>query len=180
MSITNIQYGSLASSEVINNNFTYLDNRISYLAGDVNSATATLNSNIATINGNISSMNEYNDDKFNEIDTSLGTINQIITDSGLYVDLYINGNSWYREYFSDSDKTQRVWLEQGGSSSGTSTTSFIKTFESEPTILVTTYDVWGYASAVTSPSVNGFTTAQWQTAGGGNTNSRVKWVAFGK
>ena len=34
--------------------------------------------------------------------------------NGLYVTTYVSGVNWYREWFSDAQKTQRVWLEQGG------------------------------------------------------------------
>lgn len=43
-----------------------------------------------------------------------------LSESGLYITTYVNGTEWYREYFSDSTKTVRVWLEQGGKVTGTS------------------------------------------------------------
>ena len=38
MSLTNIEYGSLASSEVLNQNFTYLDNKISEVIESLNAS----------------------------------------------------------------------------------------------------------------------------------------------
>ena len=58
MALENIEYGSLASSELMNDNFEYLDNRISGLAeiqaGDVSS----IYSSIANMNNSISQQNE--------------------------------------------------------------------------------------------------------------------------
>lgn len=34
--------------------------------------------------------------------------------NGLYVSTTVSGAQWSREWFSDAQKTQRVWLEQGG------------------------------------------------------------------
>lgn len=50
MALTTIEYGALASSEVMNNNFEYLDNRISSVSETFNSNNAGIYSNIASIN----------------------------------------------------------------------------------------------------------------------------------
>lgn len=50
MALINIEYGALASSEVMNNNFEYLDNRISSAVEGNASTTAAIYSNIASIN----------------------------------------------------------------------------------------------------------------------------------
>lgn len=70
-------------------------------------------------------------------------VDQVITDlnnkadkstlssNGLYITTYRNGTEWYREYFSDASKTQRVWLEQGGLAeitSGYGPVTFLRTF----------------------------------------------------
>ncbi len=49
-----------------------------------------------------------------ELEGAISGLGSSIAENGLYTTTYINGNSWYREYFSDEDKTERVWLEQGG------------------------------------------------------------------
>ena len=46
MALTEIEYGSLASSEVMNNNFEYLDNKISDVSENLASNVATINANI--------------------------------------------------------------------------------------------------------------------------------------
>ena len=106
MSLTRIEYGSLASSETLNNNFNYLDNRISNQVQTSTSNMATVNSNIASINASVSALSD-------SIASSISPITATLSDSGLYITRYVNGNSWYTEYFSDSAKTNRVWLEQG-------------------------------------------------------------------
>ena len=58
MSLTNIEYGSLASSEVMNNNFEYLDNRITSVAGDLTSASSSIYSNIASLSTTLSGQSE--------------------------------------------------------------------------------------------------------------------------
>lgn len=110
MALTEIEYGSLASSEVMNNNFEYLDNKISDVSGNLLSNVATINANIATVNSSISTMGE-NLNK--SIEATFEKSKQIIADNALFVTTYRNGTSWYREYFSDAEKKNRVWLEQG-------------------------------------------------------------------
>ena len=58
MALENIEYGSLASSEMMNNNFEYLDNRISNLADTQTSNTSSIYSAIAGINSVMSQQNE--------------------------------------------------------------------------------------------------------------------------
>ena len=113
MALTEIQYGSLASSETMNNNFNYLDDRISTVASTITSAAASLNSNIATINSSILTLSGALTENTENLQSSIDNLGSVISSSGLYIEQYINGTSWYREYFSDSSKTQRVWLEQG-------------------------------------------------------------------
>ena len=50
MALTRIEYGALASSETMNNNFDYLDNRISTVVGNMTTNNASIYSNIASIN----------------------------------------------------------------------------------------------------------------------------------
>ena len=54
MPLTHIEYGSLASSSLVNNNFDYLSDRISEVSNSLTSATASINSNISGINGFLS------------------------------------------------------------------------------------------------------------------------------
>ena len=50
MALTRIEYGALASSETMNNNFDYLDNRISTVVENITTDNASIYSNIASIN----------------------------------------------------------------------------------------------------------------------------------
>lgn len=123
MALTRIEYGALASSDVMNNNFEYLEDSILALASTVRGNYATVNSNIAGLNTTITTVNNALTGSINQINTDLGNFSS----SGLYVDTYVNGHSWYREYFSDEEKTVRVWLEQGGIATTNTVTTLLKT-----------------------------------------------------
>ena len=58
MALTEIEYGSLASSDVMNNNFEYLDNKIAEVVQKSDSNTSAIYSNIATLNGTFSAQTE--------------------------------------------------------------------------------------------------------------------------
>ena len=107
MNLIEIEYGALASSEIMNNNFNYLDNKTSDLSKTFDEKNATITSNIATINTSLTNFSSTTN-------TNIKNIQSIFTNSGLYITTYVNGSSWYREYFSDSSKKTRIWLEQGG------------------------------------------------------------------
>lgn len=132
MALTEIEYGSLASSETMNNNFEYLDNKITSVSEDIVSATASINSNIASINTTLTNFSEGTNKNIEDINSSLS----VLKENTLYVNSYVNGSSWYKEYFSDKEKTTRVWLEQGGFSNfgnaqfQTRTITFAKPFSS--------------------------------------------------
>lgn len=67
-----------------------------YVEGEI----ATIKSNVASVQATLQ----------NNIDD---TMNQFSL-NGLFITLTINDNSWCKEFFSDKEKTERVWLEQGG------------------------------------------------------------------
>lgn len=58
MPLTNIEYGSLASSEVMNNNFEYLDNKITQVANNLVSTSSSIYSNIASLNSTLTQTDE--------------------------------------------------------------------------------------------------------------------------
>ena len=58
MPLKHIEYGSLASSEILNDNFEYLDDRITSVAGNLTSTASAINSNIASINSTFTQQNE--------------------------------------------------------------------------------------------------------------------------
>lgn len=109
MALTEIEYGSLASSNILNNNFEYLDNKISGVSEDLQARDASMNSNIVTINSSLATMSGT----LTEAIDGLKNKFSFASESGLYITTYVNESSWYREYFSDEAKTERVWLEQG-------------------------------------------------------------------
>ncbi len=127
MALTEIEYGSLASSEVMNNNFEYLDEKITDVSESLTSTAAAINSNIATINSSMASMSETLSQSIEDLGTDLTTASDTsFSTNGLYVTTYRNGTSWYREYFSNKEKTTRVWIEQGGQVWQNSYVSFLR------------------------------------------------------
>ena len=58
MALERIEYGSLASSELMNNNFEYLDNRISSLAETQSSNVSSIYSSLANMSNTFSEQNE--------------------------------------------------------------------------------------------------------------------------
>ena len=77
MNLVEINYGALASSEVINNNFNYLDNKISDLSENIVAQNSSNNSKFANINLSIQSTNEKIDTVKNGSDNLSNFINQI-------------------------------------------------------------------------------------------------------
>lgn len=129
MALINIEYGSLASSKTLNDNFQYLDNRISSESDNHITDIASINSNIVSINNSISQFNEETNENVENINTKLEEISTSFEENGLYITLYKNDSSWYKEYFSDKEKKNRVWLEQGGILNNYNTLiTFIKSF----------------------------------------------------
>lgn len=75
-------------------------------------------------------------------------------------DYYVNGSSWYKETFSDTTRTQRIWLEQGGvASSSTATINLLKNFSN------TNYVVTGGATNKTTSSFTLTSNANWVAIG---------------
>jgi len=62
MSLINIEYGSLASSEVMNQNFSFLDEKLDDVFGELESKIASITSNFATLNSRLNDLvGEIND-----------------------------------------------------------------------------------------------------------------------
>ncbi len=131
MALTNIEYGSVASSEVVNNNFQYLDDKIS-------SVSQSLTTNVTALSGSISSLssvvdnnktaaeeaNEELQESIDDITEDIAAITSTL-DSAAYVkESYRSGANWYRLY-SDG------WIEQGGyiAVGGTNATKDITLFK---------------------------------------------------
>lgn len=177
MALTEIEYGSLASSEVMNNNFQYLDNRISTVAENLVSANAGTSSNIASINSTISSMSEEINSNLDDINTGIEDITSNLCETGLlYVETYQNESSWYKEYFSDSEKKNRVWLEQGGICYSRSTTTYLKSFSTANyTLVLGTHNCNYEHGGISSKLASGF--SHYDGKGWGYD---VDWYACGK
>lgn len=136
MALIKIEYGSVADSATLNENFNYLDERITDTAVSI----ATLQSNISSVGVNANAQLELKASEITtniesmktELDETIAGVSDVIGANGLYITTYVNGTSWYREYFSDSAKTQRVWLEQSGKCNvtwnKTTTVNLLKSF----------------------------------------------------
>ena len=182
MALTEIEYGALASSELMNNNFNYLDAKIGDVSEDVTSKVASINSNIATINNSISSLSGSVDESIEAVKKRISVIEL----SGLFIETYVNGTSWYREYFSDAEKTNRVWLEQGGvvTTSGQKDVVFPKEFTDTNYTLTLGAITTHYSGYVWFPTINSKSTTGAQIAGnwsgGGDSYAYFNWMACGK
>ena len=62
MTLINIEYGSLASSETLNKNFIYLDKKISETTESIQASISSILSNITTINSRLNEISEVNTD----------------------------------------------------------------------------------------------------------------------
>lgn len=76
MTLTTIEYGSIASSQVMNNNFSYLNNRITSVTNTINTSISTLTSNIATINTSISELAEDLEDFITDMEANFNDFKQ--------------------------------------------------------------------------------------------------------
>lgn len=185
MALTEIEYGSLASSEVINGNFNYLDNKISEVAENIITTTATMNSNIASINSSMSTMKEEINDS---IKTCSDTTENLLEGNGLYVTTYINEKSWYREYFTDKEKKTRIWCIQGGhvSLSGVNTScnvTLLKTFEEPLTVLASpAYTNYNSGGGVTygTAAANFIDNSTIRVYVAASNSGGQYWIAYGK
>lgn len=74
MPLTNIEYGSLASSEVMNDNFEYLDDRITTTANNLTTATSGIYSNISSINSSITEMNQELSEDISDLESDLDSL----------------------------------------------------------------------------------------------------------
>lgn len=85
MGLIEIEYGSLASSKDMNDNFNYLDSEISTLADEITTKTASFSSTVATLN---TSVNRVMDLKESFVQTGmiLSTLSSDIPDGYLLCD----------------------------------------------------------------------------------------------
>lgn len=80
MALTNIEYGSMASSDTMNKNFAYLDDRISEVTASMTALISSISSNIATINSRLGDLAEEvvenAKDCSSRLDKTIGIINK--------------------------------------------------------------------------------------------------------
>ncbi len=129
MALINIEYGSLASSEVVNNNFQYLDDKISKVTQNMNTDVTSLSESMSTLSSTV----EANLEAANTADETLqSNIDEVVADLeearsafgvSYIVEKYVSGTSWYR-IWSDGFKEQggRTWTL------GSHTIYFLKSF----------------------------------------------------
>ena len=83
MALQEIQYGSLASSELVNDNFEYLDNRITTVGSSITTLQSNLASVNSTINGRIDGVIGDIDDLSNDV---YKAINQLAASGTIALD----------------------------------------------------------------------------------------------
>ena len=71
MALINIEYGSLANSETMNQNFMYLDEKIADTSDSIMTSISSILSNIATINSRLNDISGNVEDSFENIHSSL-------------------------------------------------------------------------------------------------------------
>lgn len=78
MSLTHIEYGSLASSSVMNDNFDYLDNRITTVANNLISNSSGIYSSLSSLNSSISEQTADLASDIEDLAEEIGDIKSII------------------------------------------------------------------------------------------------------
>lgn len=74
MALINIEYGSIASSETMNTNFSYLDEKINTSNTQINTSISSILSNIATINSRLTEISD-------SLTSSVSTLQTAISDN---------------------------------------------------------------------------------------------------
>lgn len=71
MNLKTIEYGSIASSDLLNDNFLYLDDKISTSESELNTNISSILSNIATINNRLIEMTDSISDFITDINSKI-------------------------------------------------------------------------------------------------------------
>lgn len=71
MALVNIEYGSLASSEIMNKNFIYLDDKIAESSESIMTSISSILSNIATINTRLNDISENMTDSIQNLSSTM-------------------------------------------------------------------------------------------------------------
>jgi hypothetical protein len=73
MTLTNIEYGSLASSDIMNKNFSYLDTKITETTNDITTMISSILSNIATLNSKLGDLSDEISNSNSELEVKIET-----------------------------------------------------------------------------------------------------------
>lgn len=189
MALTNIEYGSVATSKVLNDNFNYLEDKIEdyskNIATNNASLTALINSQSSTITNNLNNSIAEMTEQINGINEELSSTSTKLKDSIVITEAKRDGLNWYRIY-SDG------WCEQGGYygrgvaynevvAGGLSTMKLLKSFkDTNYTVMLTPYQTTaGDASFyVQSKSLDKFTFT-WGAYVSGSRCNDLMWEAKG-
>ena len=93
MALINIEYGSLASSDIMNKNFMYLDDKIGETSESIMTSISSILSNIATINNRLNDISENMADSVQNLVTKLNeckTKTKILVNKASLVPDWIN------------------------------------------------------------------------------------------
>lgn len=91
MALTHIEYGSVAKSDTINNNFSYLNDRITEINDTLTTTINSLSSNISAVNASLNQLSE----SFNSsLETLDGKIEEYKTKTKLLVNKALNIPNW--------------------------------------------------------------------------------------
>lgn len=137
MSLKDIEYGSLASSGELNNNFRYLETLINSLADTITTKTADFGSNVANLNASVKEVLDYKKSFFQTgmiISTTAATVPEgflLCDGSEVLVSEYPNLYAVIGTTFGSSDSTKfklpnlsdKTLWGKGSSDLGTSLTS---------------------------------------------------------
>lgn len=91
MALTHIEYGSVAKSDTINNNFTYLEDKITETSETLLSSINSLSSNISAVN---TSLNQLSETLNSSLETLDGKVEEYKTKTKLLVNKALNIPNW--------------------------------------------------------------------------------------
>jgi hypothetical protein len=145
MALERIEYGALASSKLLNDNFEYLDNRISSVADNLASESSGIYSNIASMNSSLTQADENLASDISDLETNLNTLRNefdsvdltpkytnavtVVNSSGggsyninwngwLAFDLYCNANSARYQFYINNVMVGATASDEGDRAAG--------------------------------------------------------------
>lgn len=95
MTLTNIEYGSIASSEILNNNFKFLEEKIDGSEDKLNTDISSILSNIATINTRLTELSESLIDAIGNFESNISEVYSKMTIAINKVSLIPNWSNLY-------------------------------------------------------------------------------------